>query len=123
MALVLVTDASAEPVVAMDIKHHLRLSTIDTGEDALLGNYITVARKQCENKTHALCLPQTWKMTLDNFPYSTDAIEFPYYPLSTTVSDVVITYMDESSGDSTTLAASAYTVDHESQPPRVYPST
>jgi 4-hydroxy-3-methylbut-2-enyl diphosphate reductase IspH len=30
--------------------------------------------------------------------------------------------MDESSGDSTTLAATAYTVDYESEPPRVYPS-
>jgi uncharacterized phiE125 gp8 family phage protein len=122
MALLLVTDASAEPVVAMDIKHHLRLSTVDTGEDALLGNYITVARKMSENKTHAICLPQTWKMTLDTFPGATDVITFPFYPLSSTVGEVVITYMDESSGDSTTLAATAYTVDYESEPPRVYPS-
>jgi uncharacterized phiE125 gp8 family phage protein len=122
MALVLVTDASAEPVIAMDIKHHLRLSTVDTVEDALLAGYITVARKQSENKTHALCLPQTWKMTLDAFPMSTDAITFPFYPLSSTVGEVVITYMDESSGGSTTLAATAYTVDYESEPPRVYPS-
>lgn len=123
MALVLVTDATAEPVTTLDVRHHLRLSTVDTAaEDGILGGYITVARKTLENKTRRLCLPQTWKYTLNDFPSSTGVIELPWSPLSTSTADVVITFLDDASGDSTTHPGTAYTVDYESEPPRLYPT-
>jgi len=122
MALVLVTDATAEPVTSLSVRHHLRLSTSDTAaEDELLDGLIKSARVACENKTRRLCLPQTWKYTLDDFPSGTNAIELPWSPLSTSTADVVITYLDGSSADSTTYPGTAYTVDYESEPPRLYP--
>lgn len=122
MALVLVADATAEPVTVSDCRHYLRLSTSDTTEDSLLSGCINVARKTLENKTRRLCLPQTWKYTLDDFPSSTGVIELPWSPLSSSTSDVVITFLDETSGDSTTHPGTAYTVDYESEPPRLYPT-
>lgn len=122
MALRLITDCTGELVTLAEVKAHLRLSTVGTDEDALLNTYIKAARKQAENITKRSLLRQTWKLTLDEFPDSTSPLYIPRSPISSTAADVTIMYMDDTSGDSTTLPATAYVVDAESIPARIYPS-
>lgn len=116
-SLRLVTDATAEPVTLDDVKLHLRLQTTDTEEDELLTALIKGARKEAENRTRRALLPQTWKLVLDDFK---DEIVLNMSPISTASSDVTITYLDETSGDSTTLNATYYRVDTDSEPGRIF---
>ncbi len=115
-SLRLVTDATAEPVTVDDLKLHLRLDTTYTTEDELLTGLIKIARKEAENRTRRALLPETWKLTLDDFE---DEMVLNVSPLSTASTDVTITYLDETSGDSTTLASTYYRVDVDSEPGRV----
>ena len=118
MSLRLVTDASAEPISLADIKTHLRLSTVSTVEDDYLNRKIKAARRKAESLTKRCCLPQTWKLTLDGFPG--DEIVLMRAPLSSVATDVVITYLDAASGNSTTLSTSYYGIDYEAEPGRIY---
>lgn len=118
MTLRIVTDATAEPVSIADIKAHLRLSTASTTEDSYLGSLIKVARQYAENFTKRCFLPQTWELTAPTF--DGDEIILNRSPLSTEATNVVITYMDAASGDSTTLSSTVYGVDYDTEPGRVY---
>jgi uncharacterized phiE125 gp8 family phage protein len=122
VALRLQTDATTEIVTVAEIKAHLNLSTVGTIEDTLLTAYSKAARRYAENYTKRSFIQQVWQLTLDAFPSSTDAVYIPRSPISSTAGDVTITYLDETSGDSTTLSATGYTVDSESIPARIYPS-
>jgi uncharacterized phiE125 gp8 family phage protein len=115
-SLRIVTDATAEPVTIEDVKIHLRLQSTDTTEDTYLAGLIKGARKEAENRTRRALLPQTWKLVLDDF---SSEIVLPRAPLSTNSADVVITYLDETSGNSTTLPSTYYVVDTDSEPGRV----
>lgn len=115
-SLRLITDATAEPVSLADIKVHLGLSTVTTTQDSLLTGLIKGVRKHGENYMKRCCLPQAWQLKLDAFE---DEIILPRAPLSSASSDVVITYLDGASGNSTTLATSCYTVDMDSEPGRI----
>ncbi len=120
MGLRLITDAATELVTLAEVKLHLRLSTSDTVEDILLNTFVKAARLQAENITKRALAQETYKLTLDSFP---SIITLPRPPLSASASDVVITYMDSVSGNSTTLAATAYEIDAASEPGRIVPST
>jgi uncharacterized phiE125 gp8 family phage protein len=115
-ALRIVTDATAEPVSLDEVKTYLRLQATYEEEDELLERWIKDARKEAENKTKRCCMPQTWKLFLDDFA---STMILPRAPLSTVSSHVVITYLDETSGNSTTLPSTYYTVDYDSEPGRV----
>lgn len=119
MALRLITDATIELVTLPEMKSHMRLSTVGNQEDAQLTGFITAARKAAERITHRSFQQQIWRLTLDRFP---DIINVPRPPISTTAGDVTIKYLDPTSGDSTTLPSTAYTIDAESEPARIYPS-
>jgi uncharacterized phiE125 gp8 family phage protein len=122
MNLQLLTDATADPVTLEELKQHIRLSTADTSEDAILSAYIKTASTMAAHKTGRAFMPQQWKLYLDSFPGGTEAITIPFTPLSSSATDVVITFNEDASGDSTTLASTAYTIDYVSEPPKVYPS-
>lgn len=117
MTLRLVTDATAEPVSLDELKIYLRLSTATTVEDAMLASMEKAARAYAENYTQRPCLPQTFKKVFDSFP---SEIVLPRAPLSTNSTDVVITYLDAASGDSTTLSSTVYGVDTDAEPGRVF---
>lgn len=117
MTLRLVTDATAEPVSLDELKIYLRLSTATTVEDAMLASMEKAARTYAENYMKRPCLPQTFKKVLDSFP---SEIVLPRAPLSTNSTDVVITYLDAASGDSTTLSSTVYDVDVDAEPGRVF---
>ena len=115
-ALRLVTDATAEPVSLEELKVYLKLQATYEDEDDLLTRWIKEARKEAEHKTRRCCLPQTWKLFLDGFE---STMILPRAPLSSMSTNVVITYLDSVSGQSTTLPSTYYTVDSDSEPGRV----
>lgn len=117
MTLRVVTDATAEPVSIAELKLHLRLSTVSTVEDSLLTGMEKAARTYAENYMKRPCLPQTFKKVMDSFP---DEIILPRAPLSTNSTDVVITYLDAASGDSTTLSSTVYDIDVDAEPGRIF---
>ena len=119
MALVLITEATGACVTIDEIKAHLRLSTSDTSEDALLKVYLMAAQNEAENKTKRALMPQTWELVLDEFPDG--GIEIPRPPLSSNSTDLSISYID-SSGATATLSATAYSIDGDSEPAWVVPS-
>lgn len=112
-----ITDGSAEPVSTDDLKLFMRLSTSDTTENVLLESLEKAARTYCENYTKRPCLPQTFQLFLDDFQ---DEITLMRAPLSTVVGDVVITYLDPTSGESTSLSTAIFGVDVYSEPGRVF---
>jgi uncharacterized phiE125 gp8 family phage protein len=127
MSLKRVANATSEPVTIDELKHHLRLSTADTSEDTLLTGMIVAARSMAENYTKRQFLPAQWRLALESFPGATCIIELPRPPLSTlscgTATGVVVTYIKDTTivDDSTTLVATSYTIDRDSEPGRIYP--
>lgn len=122
MALIQTVAPSSEPVSVAEVKAHLRITTVDDNE--LLESYIKASRHQAENYMKRQVLPATWQLKFDDFSNSTQAVTLPRPPLSSTASDVTITYINStvSGSSSTTLSSTAYTVDNDSEPGRVYPS-
>lgn len=131
-----------EPVSLAVAKTHLRLTSDDTTQDALIQGLITSAREQAEAATNRKFITQTWKLTLDTFPYAgrqspaywlnlpplqeytvyafrsdTDAIRVPFPPLQSVTS---IKYYDPS-GEQQTIDSSLYIVDTASEPARIVP--
>jgi uncharacterized phiE125 gp8 family phage protein len=103
-----------------EIKDHLRVDS--TYENDLIHALSQGVELQAENKTRRALSRTQYEITLDDFPSATDAIDLPFPPISTVTADVIITYFDETSGNSTTLPATCYTIDYKSEPGRVYPS-
>lgn len=111
-----ITPTTGEPVTVDDVRSHLRIDS--TEDDFLLAIYIKSARQYAENYMQRSLMPQTLELRIDQFPTG-GIIELPRPPLSTNTTDVVITYLDGASGNSTTLASTYYTVDTHSEPGRV----
>jgi len=120
MSLRVTVEATTEPVTLAEAKAFARVET--TYEDAVIPSLITAARKVAENMTHRALARQTFEKVMDEFPCDDDFILIPMPPLSTTSSDVVITYIDSSAAVQT-LASTAYTIDCKSEPARIYCST
>ncbi len=107
----LLTPATAEPVSVIEMKEHLRVDT--TADDFLIESYITAARIMAENITGRALMPQTRQLMLDDF--DSTLIALPYPPLSTSTSDIAITYLN-TTGGSTTLSSTVYAIDYKSEP-------
>lgn len=124
MILTLVSESTVEPVSVNELKTYLKMDSTDsTSEDGLMGSFITVARKQAENITKRALTVQSRILTLNHFPNLRDPIELPRAPLSTASSDITITYVKNTvTGATTTIDSTSITVDHYSEPGRVYPS-
>ena len=128
MSLIKISSATSEPVSLDELKHHLRLSTVDTSEDVLLNSLIVVSRSMAENYMKRQILPAKWKLTLECFPGDTEIIELPRPPLSsltcgTLSTGVTIQYYKDTTivDDSTTFPSTAFAIDMGSEPGRVYP--
>jgi uncharacterized phiE125 gp8 family phage protein len=109
MKAVLSQDAALEPVTVAQVKTHLRVT--EDLEDVIISGLITSARKVVEQITRRSLINQTWRLYLDQFPY-TSTIELPFPPLAS-VSH--IKYYDQA-GDLQTLSASEYQTDNRSTP-------
>lgn len=116
---------STEPVTLAEAKLWIRhgLATSDTSEDAMINAMISAARLLAEEKCKRAFVNHTYEMVLDAFPdESTGEISLPRPPLSTTASDLTITYYNTTDGLTTTVGATAITIDYKSEPGRVHPS-
>jgi len=99
--------------------------TGDPAEDAMLQDFVTAARAWCEQHLSRALATQTLEAYPETFPsagyiggYSMQGIKLPMAPLQSVTS---IKYKD-SAGTETTLAASAYIVDTDSDPGVVIPA-
>jgi uncharacterized phiE125 gp8 family phage protein len=115
-----ISNTTGMALSVQEVRDHLRVDS--TYENELLTSMSVAAELLAENKTRRALTQKQFELTLDDFPGATDAIPLPFPPLSASATDVTITYLDESSGNSTTLAATCYTVDYKSEPGRIYPT-
>lgn len=121
----LVEAGAEEPVTVEEVKLWIRhgLPSTDGTEDGLIQSMITAARIKAEEKCKRSFALHDYEIVLSEFPGATDAITLPRPPISTASTDLVITYVkDTTAGDTTTVDATAITIDHKSEPGRVYPS-
>jgi len=110
-ALRVSSQSTAEPIEVSQVKTHLNIFT--TADDTALDWYITAARQVAENKTKRALVDTQWVLTLDSFASS--HIDLPRPPLSTNTTEVVIEYT-KTTGDTTTLPSTVYTVEHRAEP-------
>lgn len=110
MPLIRTVAPSAEPLTLEQVKAHLKVEIAD--DDALIGALLTAARQHLDGADGWLgraLMPQTWKLTLDDFPRGraggrTGWIKLPLPPLIAVDS---VTYVD-ADGVGQTLAESGY---------------
>lgn len=114
--LQLLTPPAVEPITLAEAKAHLRVEHAD--EDSLITSLVTVARRLLERYTARSFITQTWKLTLDEFPGSSDEIRLWMAPVQSVTS---IQYKDES-GTLQTLAAANYIVSTACEPGRIKPA-
>jgi len=119
MALLQTVAPTSEPVTLAETKQHLNIDHAD--DDNLLQGFIVAARHQAENYMKRQIMPATFKYIFRDFRNSTQIVELMRSPLSTVSSNVSIEYRD-SNNSTQTIAATAYDVDFERVPGRIYPS-
>lgn len=118
------TEPSAGPVTLVDMKLHLRVDVAD--DDALITSYLAAAVRMCEEHTRRAFMPQSWRLTLDEFPDGelnsriSPAVEgwdilLPRPPYTSITS---VTYKD-TAGATQTLAATEYLALGDDEPARV----
>lgn len=101
MSLRLVSRATAVAVDVDDAKAHLRIDVAT--EDALIESMVASATETAEQITGRAIMPQTWELTLDEFP---SVIELTRLPVASVTS---IKYTD-TAGVEQTLASNLYRV-------------
>ncbi len=101
----LVTAPTTEPVRLADLQQHLRVD--DTNSDALLANYLRVARQYVENCTRRALITQTWDATFDDGWPMVDGVHRIDLPMQPVQSVTSVTYVDDS-GATQTLATNQY---------------
>lgn len=117
MGLTLVAGPEDEPLTTSEAKTHLRVD--HSTDDTYIGSLITAARQAAENFTRRVFIAQTWDLTLDAFPCSSD---HPIYvPLPTLQSVTYVRYVD-TDGVTQTWSSSNYTVDIKNEPGRIIPA-
>ncbi len=104
-SLDLLTAPVKEPITTAVTKAHLQVEFDD--DNALIDALITAARQHVEEFTRRALVTQTWKLHLDEFPWSSgEPIFVPKPPLQSVTS---ITYIDPA-GDTQTWSSSLYQV-------------
>lgn len=122
-ALSLITAATTESVSLEELERHLRIDSVDAGEQADLRNLVRTAERYIQKGYGRQVSPATWRLTMDDFFFRTEKdsqltyIPIPLPPLASSTS---VTYVD-TSGTSTVWATSNYTVDTYSEPGRILP--
>jgi uncharacterized phiE125 gp8 family phage protein len=125
MALKRITAPSTQCITVDEVKDFLRLQGT-TSEDYLIQSFIKSAESYAENYMKRSINKQQWELRLDEFPdldEKAQDIELPRPPLSTVSSEVVVSYVkDTTLGDTTSVASTAFTIDYFSEPGIIYPS-
>ncbi len=107
---------AVEPIDTAHAKSHLRVTVSD--DDDLIDDFVSAARERMESDTRRAFITQSWELTLDSFPVSSDvAILLPRPPLQSVTS---IEYLD-TDGDEQTWASANWREDKASEPARITP--
>ncbi len=106
MAIRVVTEPAAEPVVLSDVKLHLRVDESNSEENNLITALIVAARQWCENYTGRPIGVQTIEETFSGFP-PVPFIGLKYRPIN---SIEAVNYTD-AHGTTETLDANSYVQD------------
>jgi uncharacterized phiE125 gp8 family phage protein len=110
------TAPAVEPVTLSEAKAQCRVDTSD--EDAYLTGLITCAREYIEEILDLSMITQTWEARYDVFPLW--EVILPRPPMQ--AANVTVVYRDEAGQSQTiTSAASAFQVDSNAVPGRIYP--
>lgn len=104
MALYRTVSPTTSAITLAEAKLHLRVEHTD--DDALITELIASATSEVENYTGRAVMPQTWQLSLDEFP---DAIELAYG--TATVNSITYT---NTAGTPTVLSSGDYAVDNSS---------
>lgn len=116
-----ITNPSTYSVTVEEAREFMRVQT--TAEDFLIEALIKAAEGYAENYTKSAICRQQWQIKLDGFDGHDGDIVLPRAPLSTVSTECVVQYIeDTTAGNTTTISATAITVDYDSRPGRVYPS-
>lgn len=107
MALILITDATVEPVTLAQAKVQCRVDEDITTEDDLLETLIAAARTQAEQELSRALITQTWERVIDAFPECEIELGMP-----TALAITSVTYID-AAGDSQVMDAADYSLDAE----------
>ena len=107
MGLTLITQPASFPVTLAEAKAHCRVE--DASEDSTISGFIAAATDYVEQYTGKAIMPQTWRLTLDEF---SDSTLLPKNPVQSVTS---IKYYDVI-GDIQTLSTEFYTADTVSDP-------
>jgi uncharacterized phiE125 gp8 family phage protein len=106
---------TTEPLAWEEVQEHLGITDSDWG-GKIANELIPGAREMVEQDTGRAIGTQTWKLRLDAWPKG-DTIHLPFPPLQSVTS---ITYKLADGVTTTTLAATVYDVDIDSEPGRIY---
>jgi len=124
MTLKRIAVPSTQCVTLAEVRDFLRIGT--TSDDYMLVSFIKSAESYAENYMKRSINKQQWELRLDEFPdldENVTDIELPRPPLTTVTSEVVVSYIkDTTLGDTTSLASTVYTVDYYSEPGIIYPA-
>jgi uncharacterized phiE125 gp8 family phage protein len=115
MALVLATPPSVEPVSLAEAKTHLRID--HDAEDALITSLIITSRLHVEAALGLALITQGWSLRLDRWP-DDDVVVLPIRP----VQSVEAVRVADGDGAFDDVAAETYSVDGQSNPPRLAPA-
>lgn len=118
MNLVCTKQPLSEPIDLSDFEGQTRLQGQLSDEATTVELMITAVRERAEAITRRALVTQSWKLTLDAFPYTANPINLPLPPLQTVDS---ITYID-SNGDQQTLDPLSYRVGTSGEPGYVKPA-
>lgn len=118
-SLTTVTDSTAEPITTAEAKAHLRVDIPD--DDSYIDSLISACRRKLEREWNRAFVNQTLRATYDTFPLDGGPIRLPRPPLTSTTSDIAVTYTN-STGGSSTWSSSDYQVDSRSEPGRILPA-
>ena len=121
MSLKRITAPSTQCVSVSEVKTFLRIDT--TAQDYIIQSMIKSAESYAENYMKRAINKQQWELRLDDFNGHDGDIELPRPPLTTVSSEVVVNYvLDTTVGDTTSISATALTIDYQSEPGVLYPS-
>lgn len=106
-----------DPLSLAEAKRACRIDEDQTVEDQDVLDMITSARELVEEFTHRTMCTTLWRLTLDRFPYSCDALALPMGPLQELQA---IGYLD-AAGAAQTIDLSTLEVSRTSRPPWIRP--
>ena len=74
-------DAAAEPLYLTDVKAYLRFAEHEHDQDGEIHTWIKSARQKLEKDTGLALKTQSWRVTVDQFPFYRQSLYLPVWPV------------------------------------------